>query len=145
MESLILLAGQIAKPLLRFSLGLVLVWIGALKFADPSPVVGLLDASLSFLAFDGFVYLLAVLEVGAGILLFLGVATRWVSLGLAGLFAGTLLIFLIAPAVSYGEAGFPFLTLAGEFLLKDVVLLAAAVALLSLTEEAAARDAAAPR
>jgi uncharacterized membrane protein YkgB len=47
--------------------------------------------------------------------------------------------------VSYGEAGFPFLTLAGEFLLKDVVLLAAAVALLSLTEEAAARDAAAPR
>jgi uncharacterized membrane protein YkgB len=145
MESLILLAGQIAKPLLRFSLGLVLVWIGALKFADPSPVVGLLDASLSFLAFDGFVYLLAVLEVGAGILLFLGIATRWVSLGLAGLFAGTLLIFLIAPAVSYGEAGFPFLTLAGEFLLKDVVLLAAAVALLSLTEEAAARDAAAPR
>jgi uncharacterized membrane protein YkgB len=145
MESLIHLAGQIAKPLLRFSLGLVLVWIGALKFADPSPVVGLLDASLSFLAFDGFVYLLAVLEVGAGILLFLGVATRWVSLGLAGLFAGTLLIFLIAPAVSYGEAGFPFLTLAGEFLLKDVVLLAAAVALLSLTEEAAARDAAAPR
>jgi uncharacterized membrane protein YkgB len=145
MESLIQWATRIAKPLLRVSLGLVLVWIGALKFADPSPVVGLLDASLSFLAFDGFVYLLAVLELGAGILLFVGFATRWVSVGLIGLFMGTLLIFLIAPAVSYGEAGFPFLTLAGEFLLKDVVLLSAAVILLSASEEAVAREATVPR
>jgi uncharacterized membrane protein YkgB len=145
MKSLIQWARQITKPLLRISLGLVLVWIGALKFADPSPVVGLLDASLSFLAFDGFVYLLAVLEVGAGVVLFLGIGTAWVSLGLVGFFAATLLIFLIAPAVSYGEAGFPFLSLPGEFLLKDAVLLAASVALLSLTTEAGAREAAVPR
>lgn len=145
MELLIQWARQIAKPLLRVSLGLVLVWIGALKFVDPSPVVGLLDASLSFVAFDGFVHLLAVLEVGAGILLFLGIGTPWVSLGLVGLFAATLLIFLIAPAISYGEGGFPFLTLPGEFLLKDAVLLAAAVALLALTKEATTREAAAAR
>lgn len=48
----------------------------------------------------------------------------------ARLFAGTLLIFLIAPAVSYGEAGFPMLSPAGEFLLKDLVLMAAAVTLI---------------
>ena len=145
MESVIQWARQIAKPLLRVSLGLVLVWIGALKFVDPSPVVGLLDASLSFLAFDGFVYLLGVLEVGAGILLFLGIGIQWVALGMVGLFVGTLLIFLIAPAVSYGEAGFPFLSLAGEFLLKDMVLMAAAISLLVLTSEGAFRETAVPR
>jgi len=135
MNALTRIARQAAEPMLRISLGVVLVWIGALKFVDPSPVVGLLDASLSFLAFDGFVYLLGVLEVGAGILLFLGVAVEWVSAGLLGLFAGTLLIFLIAPMVSYGESGFPFLTLAGEFLLKDLVLMAAAISLIVMRSE----------
>lgn len=138
MDALTRIARQAAEPLLRISLAVVLVWIGALKFVDPSPVVGLLDASLSFLAFDGFVYLLGVLEVGAGILLFLGVAVEWVSTGLLGLFAGTLLIFLIAPMVSFGESGFPFLTLAGEFLLKDVVLMAAALSLIDMRSEAVA-------
>lgn len=132
MNSLVRLSHRAAEPLLRASLGVVLVWIGALKFADPSPVVGLLDASFSFLAFEGFVYLLGVLEVGAGVLLFAGIGIRWVSAGLVALFAGTLLIFLIAPMVSYGEAGFPFLTLAGEFLVKDLVLMAAAVSLVHI-------------
>ena len=139
MDAVSRIAGRAAEPLLRISLGLVLLWIGALKFADPSPVVGLLDASLSFLAFDGFVYLLGALEVAAGVLLFLGAGVEWVAAGLLGLFAGTLLIFLIAPLVSYGEAGFPFLTLAGEFLLKDVVLMAAAVNLLVMRSAAGAR------
>lgn len=135
MDALTRMADRTAKPLLRISLGLVLLWIGALKFADPSPVVGLLEASFPFLAFPGFVYLLGVVEVVAGGALFLGVAVKWVSVGLVALFVGTLVIFLIAPMVSFGEAGFPFLTLAGEFLLKDFVLMAAAIALLSLVEE----------
>lgn len=135
MDSVFRIADRMARPLLRASLGIVLVWIGALKFVDPSPVVGLLEASLPFLASAGFVYLLGILEIAAGLLLFAGVAVAWVSLGLVALFAGTLLIFLIAPEVSYGDAGFPFLTLPGEFLLKDVVLLAAAIALLSVTRQ----------
>ena len=135
MEALMRMAGKSTKPLLRGSLGLILVWIGGLKFVDPTPVVGLLDASLSFLATETFVHVLGALEVGAGILLLGGVGIPWVSLGLVGLFSGTLLIFLIAPAVSYGEAGFPLLTLAGEFLLKDVVLMSAAIALFALNAE----------
>lgn len=136
MDDLTRIARRIAEPLLRISLGVVLAWIGALKFADPSPVVGLLEASLPFLAFAGFVYFLGALEVAGAILLFVGRGVQWVSAGLVGLFAGTLLIFLIAPMVSYGEAGFPFLTLAGEFLLKDLVLLAAAVSLLVVRADA---------
>lgn len=118
---------RIAPIGLRLSLGLVLLWIGALKFVDPSPVVGLLTASLPFLAANGFVYLLGGLEIVAALALFAGVAIRYVGLCVLILFAGTLTIFIIAPAVT----GFPFLTLAGQFLLKDLVLAAATVALIA--------------
>jgi uncharacterized membrane protein YkgB len=115
-------------------MGVVLLWIGALKFADPAPVVGLLQASLPVFASSGFVYVLGAVEVAAAALLFAGIGVRYVGLVCVALFLGTLAIFLIAPAVSYGEAGFPRLTLAGEFLLKDLVLLAVGVALAGARE-----------
>lgn len=119
---------RIAPSFLRFSLALVLLWIGALKFIDPTPVRMLLHASLPFLAFNAFVYVLGVLEIIAAILLFAGVWLRYVGLLCLILFVGTLTIFVIAPAVT----GFPLLTLAGEFLLKDVVLAAAAVSIAAM-------------
>jgi reactive chlorine resistance protein C len=127
MESLFRHLEGLARPALRFSLAIVLLWIGALKFVDPAPVVGLLQASFSFLAFPAVVYLLGCAEVSAALALMAGVALRWVGLVCVGLFLGTLTIFVIAPAVSFGDAGFPNLTLAGEFLLKDLVLLAASI------------------
>lgn len=128
MESIFRAAERLSAPALRYSLAVVLGWIGALKFVDPEPVVDLLGASFPFLAFTPFVYLLGVAEVGAAVLLAAGVALRWVGLACAGLFLGTLAIFVIAPGASFGEAGFPRLSLAGEFLLKDLVLLAASLA-----------------
>ena len=127
MERLYALAQRLAAPLLRITLGIVLLWIGTLKFVDPTPVVGLLQASLSFLASNAFVYLLGVLEVVAALALFGNIGVRYVGLLILVLFAGTLTIFLIAPGVT----GFPILTLAGQFLLKDVVLVAATVAVIA--------------
>jgi uncharacterized membrane protein YkgB len=122
---------RIAAPALRYSLGLVLLWIGLLKFHDPTPVEGLIKAAFPFLASSGFVYVLGVLEVIAALVLFSGRGTRYVALLIPLLFVGTLAIFLIAPAVSYGDAGFPFLTLAGQFLLKDLVLATASLTLVA--------------
>jgi uncharacterized membrane protein YkgB len=110
---------------LRFSLALVLIWIGALKFVDPTRVRMVLQASLPFLAFDTFVYVLGALEIVGGILLVAGVWLRYAGLLCLALFAGTLLIFVITPSVT----GFPTLTVSGEFLLKDIVLAAAAVSI----------------
>ena len=141
-DALFALTQRLSYPLLRISMGIVLVWIGALKFADPSPVVGLLGASLPFLASNGFVYLLGVVEVILGVLLFANIGSKYVGIALVGLFAGTLLIFLIAPKVVYGDAGFPFLALPGEFLLKDLVLAAASIAITSMaTSRETAREA----
>jgi putative oxidoreductase len=132
MNALFTLAHKVALPFLRISMGVVLFWIGALKFADPSPVVGLLQASLPFLASNVLVYLLGAAEIALAALLVAGVAVRYVGIGLMGLFGGTLLIFLLAPKVTYGGAGFPFLALAGEFLLKDLDLFAVAVNLIAM-------------
>ncbi len=127
MERLYTVTQRLAAPFLRISLGIILLWIGALKFADPTPVVGLLQASLPFLASSAFVYLLGVLEVVSALALFGNIGVRYVGLLILVLFAGTLTIFLIAPGVT----GFPFLTLAGQFLLKDVVLFAATVTVIA--------------
>ena len=127
MESIFALTQRASYPFLRIAMGVVLLWIGALHFVDPGAVVGLLGASLPFLAFTAFAYVLGAVEVTLGVLLFLNVATKYVGLALVGLFAGTLLIFLVAPKVVYGDMGFPLLALPGEFLLKDLVLMAASI------------------
>ena len=142
MESLFALTRSIAPKFLRYSMGLILLWIGGLKFVDPSPVVGLLQASFSFLATNQVVYLLGLVEVVLAIMLFAGIGVRYAGLAVIGLFVGTVAIFVIAPMVTYGERGFPFLSLPGEFLLKDLGLMAAATALVALeTEAASARSA----
>ncbi len=114
---------RLAGPLLRISLGLVLLWIGSLHLYNPQSIVVLLSMSLPFLAFSAFVYVLGALEIIAGVLLIAGLWVRYVGLLSLVLFAGTLTIFVIAPAVT----GFPLLNLTGQFLLKDVVLASAAI------------------
>ena len=129
MDTVIIATAQrIAGPFLRISLALILAWIGALKFADPTPVVGLLQASLPFLAFPAFVYLLGAVEIVTAILLVTGIVLPYAGLVTIGLFAGTLTIFVIAPSVT----GFPLLGLAGQFLLKDLGLMAAAVNVIAM-------------
>jgi uncharacterized membrane protein YkgB len=121
------LAETVAGPLLRISLGLVLLWIGCIHLADPQPVVILLSQSLPFLAFSAIVYVLGALEVIAGILLIAAWWVRYVALLSLALFAGTLTIFVIAPGVT----GIPLLTLMGQFLHKDTVLASAAITLMA--------------
>ena len=127
MKTVFRFAEHLAGPLLRLSLGLVLLWIGAIHLATPQPVVRLLSLSLPFLAESAFVYVLGALEVLAGFLLIAGLWVRYTALLCLVLFAGTLTIFVIAPAVT----GFPLLTLMGQFLLKDVVLASAAITLMA--------------
>jgi uncharacterized membrane protein YkgB len=127
-DALFAAAQRIAAPLLRISLGIIVLWIGALKFVDPSPVVMLLKASLPFLAFDGFVYAVGVVEVIAAPALIFGIGVRYVGLAVLGLFTGTLTIFVISPMVT----GFPFLNLTGQSLLKDFVLFAVTLMMIAV-------------
>ena len=118
---------RIAPSVLPISLGLVVLWIGALHLQNPHSTVVLLSMSLPFLASSAFVSVLGALEVLAGLLLIAGLWVRYTALLCLVLFAGTLTIFVIAPGVT----GFPLLTLMGQFLLKDVVLASAAITLIA--------------
>lgn len=136
MNALTGLISRIAYPFLRIAMGIVLVWIGGLKFVDPSPVVGLIGASpFAFLASAGFVYLLGAGEVIVGILLWANIQVKYVGILNMLLFVGTLAILILSPKVAYGDAGFPLLSLPGEFLLKDVVLMAASAALSAMASQ----------
>jgi uncharacterized membrane protein YkgB len=123
MDTVFGMVERLAPSLLRISLGLVLLWIGILHLHDQHSTVVLLSESLPFHASSMFVSVLGVLEILAGVLLIAGLWLRYVGLATLVLFAGTLTIFVIAPTVT----GFPFLTLMGEFLLKDAVLASAAI------------------
>ena len=128
---------RVAAPLLRASLGLILLWIGALKFHDPSAVVGLFQKSVSSaLASTVFVHGLGMLEIVVAVLLLGNIAPRYVALLSLLLFSGTPIIFFTTSAVT----GFPYLTLAGRSLLKCVVLAATLimVAATDATNQAAA-------
>src|SRR3954453_11537455 len=109
-HQLVGIARRIHGPFLRISLAIILAWIGALKFVDPAPVVGLLQASLPFLAFDAFVYVLGAVELLVALLLVTGYFQAFAGLITVGLFLGTLTIFVIAPSVT----NFPMLSLAGQ-------------------------------
>ena len=131
MDGLFAVIERIWAPLLRISLAVILIWIGALKFVNPTPIVGLLHASplWGVLATNGFVYVLGALELVAASFLLTNRAVRYVGLLVVLLFVGTLSIFVTAPAVTFGTPqGFPILSLAGQFLLKDLGLAAAALA-----------------
>ncbi len=115
---------------LRLSLGVVFIWFGALKVFDATPVADLVAQTVPFLDRDWFVPALGAVEVALGIALIIG---RWltaVSIVLVGHLAGTFLVLVTQPDVAFD--GNPLmLTTIGEFVVKNVVLISAALVLAS--------------
>lgn len=125
---------------LRWSLVLIFLWFGALKFtayeaegiaplAMHSP---LLAWAYQLLGQRGFAMALGVVEIAIGAL----IALRPVSARLSGIGSvGSIITYLITlsflfstPGVWQEGYGFPFLSgMVGQFLIKDVVLLAASI------------------
>lgn len=130
-------AGDLA---VRYSLVLVVAWIGALKFTSyeanaiqplvaSSPLMSWVYEIFSVTAFSA---LLGVVELAVAAL----IAVKPWAPGLSivgsamaiGMFVTTLSFMVTTPGVMAPEAGgFPVLSLVGSFLVKDVVLLAVAL------------------
>ncbi len=122
-------AAPVAAVALRLSLGLIFVWFGALKLAGDSPVAALVSATLPWANPELVVPLLGAVEVGLGIGLLVGRAQRLLLLALATHLAGTFLTFLMAPGLTMQGGNPLLLTADGEFVLKNAVLISAAVLL----------------
>jgi uncharacterized membrane protein YkgB len=115
--------------LLRISLGVVFIWFGALKFGNATPVAELVAATVPFLPADVFVPALGAFEVLLGAALLLG---RWlgaVVLVMTAHLAGTFLVLVTQPQIAF-EGGNPLhLTMTGEFVVKNIVLISAGLVL----------------
>jgi uncharacterized membrane protein YkgB len=127
------------KSLVRYGLVLVLVWIGAMKFTayeakGIEPLVAsspLMSWLYGFLSRQAVSNLLGVTEITTGLLIALRPLSAKASAvggALAVLTFLTTLTFLLSlPGWEKSLGGFPALSGSGGFLLKDLVLLGAAV------------------
>ena len=129
----------IGQFMLRYGLVVILLWIGALKFTpyEAENIKALVDNSplMSWYSqvtdLQGFAKLLGVIEITIGLM----IATRhWLPMISAigsflaiGMFLTTLSFVLTTPGVWQEGYGFPFPSMNGQFLAKDIMLLGVAV------------------
>lgn len=113
--------------LLRVAIGLVFVWFGALKLVPGlSPAEALVRATVPFFPGDLFVPVLGVWEVLIGLGFLTGRALRTTILLLFLQMPGTLLPLLVLPERVFTL--FPLgLTLEGQYIVKNMVLIAGAL------------------
>jgi putative oxidoreductase len=114
-------------PALRWSLAIVFVWFGALKLFGVSPVVDLVASTVYWVDPSWFVPVLGAIEVLIGLGLAARFGLRIVLLALIGQMLGTFLVFVLLPEVAFQDGNPLMLTVEGEFVLKNLVLLAAAM------------------
>jgi uncharacterized membrane protein YphA (DoxX/SURF4 family) len=113
--------------ILRVALAVVFIWFGALKVIGESPVEELVTDTVYWVDADFFIVFLGVWEIVIGIGLLLGVALRLVLLLFFAQMLGTFLTVMIHPGRVF-EDGNPFLlTVTGEFIVKNLVLIAAGI------------------
>lgn len=126
------LMAQYGIRFLRYSIGFIFIWFGFLKFfPDLSPAQELATSTIDLLTF-GIIPLqvslifLAALEVGIGILLLSGL---WIRLTIALLFfqmAGTLTPIILFPDLVFNAIPYA-LTIEGQYIIKNVVIISAAL------------------
>ena len=110
---------------LRVSVALVFIWFGTLKVFDVTPVADLVGDTVYWVDPNWFVPVLGVFEVIVGLGLLLRRGLR-VVLGLfAAQMVGTFLVLVLQPDVAFQDGNPLLLTVEGEFVIKNLVLLAA--------------------
>jgi uncharacterized membrane protein YkgB len=110
---------------LRVALGLVFLWFGALKILGVSPVEKLIHQSYPFLPLHQFMGILGIWEMLVGMGLFLRRGLRCTLILMWFHLTGTFLAVCLAPREFFSR-GIPFfLTVDGEFVIKNMILIAA--------------------
>jgi uncharacterized membrane protein YkgB len=112
-------------PALRIALGLIFIWFGVLKVLGVSPVIEMLRQTYTFLPLHLFVIVLGGWEMLIGIGLISKRALRSVLILLCVHLTGTFVALYLAPTRFFLH-GIPLLLTAdGEFVIKNMVLVAA--------------------
>jgi putative oxidoreductase len=126
-------------PALRVLLGLVFIWFGALKVLGESPVARMVAGTLPWADPHAVVVVLGSAEVAFGIALVSGFALRLVLPLMVAHLAGTFLTFVMLPQLMFRGDDPLLLTESGEFVAKNLVLIAATIVLLCHTGNRSSR------
>ena len=109
----------------RIAVAVVFIWFGVLKVIDRSPVEGLVKDTIYFLPEDTFFVVLGVWEIIIGVGLLVPVLLR-LTLALFWLqMAGTFLSLIVVPDRAFQDGNPLLLDVTGEFIVKNLVLIAA--------------------
>ncbi len=112
---------------LRYSLAVIFIWLGILKPLNLSPASELVAHTVYWFSPTWFVAFLGWWEVLIGVCFLFKPLLR-VAIGLMALqMAGTFLPLILLPEVVYGPIPFFTLTLEGQYIIKNLVLIAAAM------------------
>ena len=127
-EKVVRFMSSYAILIIRISLGIVFVWFGLLKVMGTSPVYDLASHVVYWFPPELFVPLLGIWEMAIGIGLLLGKALRVVLSLLFLQLAGTFLVLVMRPETAFQGGNPLLLTMEGEFVVKNLVLIAAGLA-----------------
>jgi putative oxidoreductase len=127
---------QVSVPVLRVALGIVYVWFGAEKVGGVSPVAQLVRNTVPFVdPPQWFVPAVGIFEVGLGVWLISGIALRVILPLFVVHMLGTFGVLVVQPGLAF-QHGNPFLlTATGEFVIKNLVLLSAGLAVVCWQRE----------
>ena len=118
-----------ATVLLRWSMGIIFIWFGALKLVPGmSPADNLIRETMSFLPLDYFIPFLALWEIAIGVGFIIGYGMRVTLMLLFLQMLGTLSPLFLTPHLVWSH-GPVVLTLEGQYIIKNLVLISAAVAI----------------
>lgn len=113
--------------LLRVALAITFIWFGALKIIGGSPVADLVSATVYWFPAAVFVPVLGIWEVLVGLGLLFRVVLRLTLLLFWLQLAGTLLVLVLHPELAFQHGNPLLLTMTGEFVIKNLVLIAAGI------------------
>jgi uncharacterized membrane protein YkgB len=126
-ESLLNILRRRSITALRLALGSVFLWFGALKILGSSPVAVLIQETYSFMPITVFMLVLGVWEMVIGLGIIFKRALRCVLILLGFHLVGTFTAIWFNPSIFFVQ-GVPFcLTVDGEFVIKNLVLITAAL------------------
>jgi len=117
--------------LVRVSLGVVFIWFGALKVCGMSPVQDLVSKIIYMVPKQHALLFMGLVEIVIGFGLLFRLTIRLTLAVFLIHMCGTFLVLLLHPELSFQD-GNPFLlTTTGEFVIKNLVLLAAGLVVVS--------------
>lgn len=118
---------------LRIAIAAVYIWFGALKVAGTTPVSALVEATTPWSDPSWFVPAMGIFEVALGLWLMVG-RGLWVALPLfVAHMIGTFGVLVMVPEVAFQNGNPLQLTVEGEFVVKNLVLLAAVIVVATRT------------